>query len=131
MKPSTTATLGTEESGHCREVETGVMDCPPKNGRYRDRRGHCGVIRGGSTEYIYNSPPRKQKLWKIMPYSGASNWLSKEPHQTSCNLAVLNWFESCCGHLPDLFLVAAVIVNSFNGCLQCQLGFLILLRSNC
>ena len=41
------------------------------------------------------------------------------------------WFGSCCGHLPDLFLVTALIVNSFNGCLQCQLGFLILLRSNC
>ena len=24
-----------------------------------------------------------------MPYSGGSDWLSKEPHQTICNLAVL------------------------------------------
>ena len=31
LNPSTTATLGTEVSGHCREVETRViiMDCPP------------------------------------------------------------------------------------------------------
>ena len=30
-----------------------------------------------------------------------------------------------------VFLVAALILNSFTGCLRCQLGYLILLCSNC
>ena len=77
------------------------------------------MIHGGSTEDIILLLINKNYG---MPYSGESDWLSKETHQTSLQSSG-PWFESCCGHLPGLFLVAVLIVNSFTGCLQCQLGF--------
>jgi len=69
------------------------------------------VIRGGSTEYIILLLVNKNYG---MPYSRGSDWLSKEAHQKSLQSSSPG-FKSCCGHLPDLFLVSALIVNSFTG----------------
>ena len=69
------------------------------------------MIRGGSTEYIIFLLVNKNYGTLC---SGGSDWLSKEAHQTSLQSSGPG-FGFCCGHLPDLFLVAALIVNSFTG----------------
>ena len=95
LKLSTTATLGIEESGHCREVETrvNVWAVRPKNGRYRD----VAVVERWLSDlwrfnWIYSFPSTNKNYG--MPYSGGSDWLSKEAHQTSLQSSSPG-FKSC------------------------------------